>query len=75
MHRVYTPEEANYCVVFTHNKVRNPIILEKFYYYLPLSIHSANMVMEILSENPELADSGIRMDVYNVRNGRVCLYD
>lgn len=75
MRRVSNAEDANYCVIFTRNKVSGTKVIDKFYYHLPLSIHCANMVMDIIHEHPALAQTGIRMDIYNVRNGRICLYD
>lgn len=68
-------DKANYCVIFTRNGVYDKKILKKFYYYLPISLYCAAMVEEILYKFPSLIAPGIRMDIYSVINGKVCLND
>lgn len=67
---VIYPEQANRVVVVSEAYGRN-FIRKKVYFYLPGNMGVTNCLSYVIDNYPDLFGCDIRLDVYQVRNGRI----
>ncbi len=67
---VINPEQANRVVIISEAYGRN-YVRKKVYFYLPGDMGVKECLMHVLDNYSDLLGCDIRLDVYQVRNGRI----